>query len=513
MNKFIKILENSYFDSVTLMSLAAKIKKETKANEVVVLMATEMNKELIKRVGLATNEIDECNQNDCLIGVECNGNAEDIVNTIVQQLSEGNKTKKDKKEISFHTQEELYKEYDSNMVMISAPGAYAAYEASIALRNNKNVMLFSDNISIEEEYKLKTEAVKRELLLMGPDCGTTILNGVGLCFANNVKKGNIGIIGASGTGLQEVTVLIDKLGGGISQAIGVGGRDLHKEIDGLMTLQVLKALEKDENTEVIVIVSKPPEESVANKVTNRALKCSKPIVLCFIDGKNVGQKDNVYFCNQLSKASEIAVSLIGTEIKVKLDMDEEAYKLIKEKTKKLNSEQKYLRGLYCGGTLCAETLSEAKKESLIVRSNLSKNKDERLNNPEESEYNTILDMGDDYFTNGKPHPMIEPSIRLDRIVKEAKDKQTAVILLDFELGFGSHEDPIGISIDSIIEAKEIARNENRELIFIAYICGTDKDKQNYGKSLEMLRKAGVIVTNTNNQAAKLAISVIKGVVE
>ena len=510
MNKYTKVLFNSYYDSVTLMSLASKIKKETNANEVVVLMATEMNKDLINRVGLSTDEVNKCCENDCIIGVECEDDAENIVNNIIQKLNDGNKTKKEHSDITYKTQEELYKDHDSNMVVISVPGAYAAHEAHIALRNKKNVMLFSDNVSLEEELKLKTEAVSKDLLLMGPDCGTTIINGIGLCFANNVTRGNIGIIGASGTGLQEVTVLIDKLGYGISQAIGVGGRDLHKEIGALMTLQVLKALNNDEETKVIVVVSKPPEKSVEDKVIEEALKCKKPVVLCFIDGEHNGHKDNVEFCTQLPDAAKLAVSLIEKEADLSLiDDDNNSLSLAKEASIKLKPKQKYLRALYCGGTLCAETLSEAKKNSLMVKSNLAKKSEEKLLDPEYSEMNTIIDMGDDYFTNGKPHPMIEPTIRLDRIVKEAEDEETAVILLDFELGYGSHDDPVGVTVDSIIKAKEIAKNNNRELIFVAYVCGTNKDKQNYEHSVQTLKDLGVIVTKTNNQAAKLAISIIK----
>lgn len=510
MSKFIKILENSYFDSVTLMSLAAKIKKESKAKEVVALMATDMNKELIKKVGLGNEKIDTCQQNDCMIGVDCEGNAEDLVNNIVEQLKKGNEKKKSKNEVSIHTQDELYKEYDSNMVVISVPGAYATYEARKALQHNKNVMLFSDNVSIEDELSLKKEAVQKGLLLMGPDCGTTIINGVGLCFANKIRKGAIGIVGASGTGLQEVCVIIDKLGAGISQAIGVGGRDLHKEIGGLMTLQVMQALDEDENTKVILVVSKPPEESVAKKIEEMALTLSKPVVLCFIDGSIKNQKENVYFCNQLAKGACKAVELNGdcidTSYLIK-DIDKEkGYQLVKG----LNPKQKYLRALYCGGTLCAETLSEANKQLESVYSNLSKAK--KLRNPEISEKNTIIDMGDDYFTNGKPHPMIEPSIRLDRIIQEANDPETAVILLDFELGYGSHDDPVGISIDAIIEAQKIAEENHRKIIFIAYVCGVENDKQNMNKSIQLLKENNVIVANTNQQAAELAVSLIKEVI-
>lgn len=511
MSKFVKILENSYFDSVTLMSLAAKIKKEMQAKEVVVLMATDMNKELIRKVGLGNEKTDACNQNDCMIGVECENDAEEVVDTIIQRLNEGNKSKQSKKEMAYHTQEELYKEFDANMVVISVPGAYAAHEARIALRNNKHVMMFSDNVSIEDERSLKEEAVKKGLLLMGPDCGTTIVNGVGLCFANHVRKGDIGIVGASGTGLQEVTVIIDKLGGGISQAIGVGGRDLHKEINGLMTLQVLKALNDDENTKVIMVVSKPPEASVEEKVIQTALTLKKPVVLCFIDGNHSGTQENVYFCSELAQAAKIAVELDKTANGISLDLEEGIETVLNEHKSKLSSTQKYLRALYCGGTLCAETLSVAHQKLHEIKSNLSKSAEEKLNNPDISEKNTIIDMGDDYFTNGKPHPMIEPSIRLDRILQEAKDEETAVILLDFELGYGSHEDPIGISIDAIVEASQIAEKQGRHLVFIAYICGTDKDKQNMKESINLLRRHDVIVTNTNEQAAKLAVRIISEV--
>ncbi len=509
MGKLVKILENSYFDSVSLMSLAARIKKETGSKEVVVLMATDMNKDLIRRVGLGTEETDNCTQNDCMIGVDCDGDAETIVSDIVKELQSGNKTDKGKKEVTYRLQEELYKDYDSNIVVISVPGRYAAHEAKIALDNGKNVMLFSDNVSEEDELKLKKEAVEKGLLLMGPDCGTTILNGVGLCFANEVRRGDIGIVGASGTGLQEVTVLIDKLGGGISQAIGVGGRDLHKNIGGLMTLQALDALAEDQATKVCVVVSKPPEETVAEKVVERAKTIAKPVVLCFIDGNKEGSEGNIWYVSELAKAAEKACELCGIEVSGELSQKIDLPDCLAEKVESFAEGQKYLRGLYCGGTLCSETLSMAKKELKDVHSNLSKKEEERLADPLVSEGNTIIDMGDDFFTNGRPHPMIEPSVRLDRIVQEAKDPSVAVLLMDFELGYGSHDDPVGITLDAIDEAVAVANKEGRRLVVIAYVLGTDKDKQSLSESVEQLRKHGVYVTNTNAEAARMAIEIVR----
>lgn len=511
MSKFTKVLKDSYFDSVTLMSLSAKVKKETKANEVTVLMATDMNKDLISKVGLATDEVLSAGQNDCVIGVECDGDAEEIVNNIVKELADGNNQKKEKKEVSYHTQAQLYKEESPNMVVISAPGKYAAREAKIALENDKNVMLFSDNVTEEEELELKQLACEKELLLMGPDCGTTIINGVGLCFANKVTKGNIGIVGASGTGLQEVTVLIDKQGGGISQALGVGGRDLHSEIGGLMTMQCMKALDQDEMTKTIAVVSKPPAADVEEKVVALARTLSKPVVLIFIDGQPREDEEKVFYCSKLSEGACKAVEVTNKTLKTSFALSEEVLSKLDQEKAKLTANQKYLRALYCGGTLCSETLSIARENLTNVKSNLAKKAEEKLSDPLVSECNTIIDMGDDFFTNGKPHPMIEPSIRLDRIVQEAKDPETAVVLLDFELGYGSHDDPVGITIDSIKEAREIAEKDGRYLVFVAYICGTDKDKQSYAVAKQLLEDNNVIVTNTNEQAATLAVKVCKEV--
>ncbi|MBQ9048613.1 MAG: acyl-CoA synthetase FdrA [Solobacterium sp.] len=511
MSKYTKVLKDSYFDSVTLMSLSAKVKKETGASEVTVLMATDMNKDLIAKVGLSTDEVVNAGTNDCVVAVECDGDAEEAVNAIVAELAAGSSAKKEKKEVTYHTQAQLYKDLSPNMVVISTPGRFAAREARVALENGKNVMMFSDNVTEEDEIALKKYAVERELLMMGPDCGTAIVNGAGLCFANDVRRGSIGIVGASGTGLQEVTVLIHKQGGGISQALGVGGRDLHSEVGGLMTMQCMKALNEDPATDTIVVVSKPPAADVEAKVIALAETLNKPVVLIFIDGSREGQEGNVTFCTRLSDGACKAVEITNGRLAVSFDLDPSVYETLAAETAKLAPGQKYLRALYCGGTLCSESLSIARNSLQNIRTNLARKDEEKLADPLVSEYNTIVDMGDDFFTNGKPHPMIEPSIRLDRIVQEANDPETAVILLDFELGYGSHDDPVGITIDAIKEAQATAEKNGRHIVFAAYICGTDQDRQNFAASRKLLEENGVIVTNTNEQAAILAVKAAEGV--
>jgi FdrA protein len=172
-----------------------------------------------------------------------------------------------------------------NLALISVLGDYAAAEAIKALRPGLSVMLFSDNVSLAHEREIKTLAREKNLLVMGPDCGTAIINGMPLGFANVVRRGAIGVVAASGTGLQEVTCCIDQLGAGISQALGTGGHDLHESIGGISMLYGLDALSADPDTRVIVLISKPPAPAVAEKILARARAAGKPVVVNFLGAR------------------------------------------------------------------------------------------------------------------------------------------------------------------------------------------------------------------------------------
>jgi succinyl-CoA synthetase alpha subunit len=371
-------------------------------------------------------------------------------------------------------------------------------------------MLFSDNVSVEDEIALKKLAIEKDLLVMGPDCGTAIINGKGLCFANQVSKGDIGLVAASGTGLQEVTVIIDRFNGGITQAIGVGGRDLSEAVGGLMMLKGLDALDEDESTKVIVLISKPPHKSVLDKIMKRLENVSKPVVLCLLDAHIDHLPKNVYFTSTLSDGAMKALELVGLKTPDLLDIDQDTLNHIENEKKLFQDEQKYIKGLFCGGTLTAEALSVLRPYVNEMKSNVAKLKNEKMSDPMKSSGHNLVDLGDDIFTQGKPHPMIEPSIRLDRILLEAKLKETKVILLDFELGIGSHDDPIGVTLDTIVKAKELAKKENRNVTFVTYVCGTNKDHQGLASSEKRLKDVGVMVAKTNAQAALIATKLIKG---
>ncbi|MFB1050961.1 acyl-CoA synthetase FdrA [Paraliobacillus sp. JSM ZJ581] len=507
------IEKNAYHDSVTLMSLSGKLLNKEGVEEAVVSMATQMNKDLLENIGLMTDEAAEATENDLIIAVKAK--SDDVVEETFVYIDEALNAKKQKKSKNGNDPVKtlngaLNAVPDANMAIISVPGEYAAREARQALKNGLHVMLFSDNVSIEDEKSLKELGREKGLFVMGPDCGTAIINHVGLCFANKVEQGGIGLVAASGTGLQEVAVQIDRMGYGITQAIGTGGRDLHEDIGGIMMIEGLKALDEDEKTKVITLISKPPSKVVQDKILKEIKHISKPVVVGFLDGdREAVESVGAIFASTLIETARQSVKVLNPEADVTAKLDQESISWVNNERRKLAKDQRYVRGLFCGGTLTSEALSIIRSMGEKVKSNVAKNEEEKLTDISISEGHSLLDMGDDDFTKGKPHPMIEPSLRNDRILQEAKDQETAVLLLDFEIGYGSHEDAVGESIDTIKEAIKIAKDAGRHLSVIAYICGTFTDKQGYQSQAEKLKDAGIFVASSNEMASRLACMIAK----
>jgi FdrA protein len=399
---------------------------------------------------------------------------------------------------------------DANFVLISTPGEYAAAEALKAMRLGLHVMVFSDNVSLEDEIELKRFGRDHGLMMMGPDCGTAIINGVPLGFANVVRSGEIGVIGASGTGLQEVTSLIDRLGGGISQAVGTGGRDLHNEVGGMTMVQALKALEADEATRVLVLISKPPSPSVTEKVLDEAKKAKKPVVVNLLgaDPGSVRGK-NLFFADTLEAAALKAVALSKNG---KVDESTRATpiekRLVDEAKNGLASGRRYIRGLFSGGTFCYEALLLLSEALGDVHSNLSLNKDLVLPDVWRSREHTVVDLGEDEFTRGRPHPMIDHRLRNERILQEAEDEEVGVILLDVVLGYGSHANPASEMVPVIRKVKE--KTGASGPAFVASICGTNRDPQKLDDQEKQLREAGVILARSNAHAVRTAAAVVAG---
>lgn len=509
------IRKNTYYDSVKLMLISKDIEKFEGVHEALVGMGTDLNKELAENLNIMSDEIKELTPNDFFITVLADDNVkiEDIADEADRLLSaKGSDSDSDYMPPTLNSA--LENSPDSNIALISVAGEYAADEARNALNKDLHVMIFSDNVKIEDEKELKELAVSKGLLMMGPDCGTAIINNTPLAFANVIKKGKIGIVGASGTGIQECTVLIDKLGQGVSQVIGTGGRDLSEEVGGLMMLQGIDALVEDLETEVILLISKPPAKEVEEKILARVKDIDKPVVISFIGGeKELIEKNNAVPAISLEDAARKSVALVKGEQTEDFDgftMEMgKIEKLVEDETSKLAKEQEYLRGMYTGGTLADECMKLLSPIIGDMYSNIPLTSEYKLDDVFESKENTCVDFGDDEFTKGRPHPMIDPSIRVEQLEKEAKDEEVAVVLMDFVLGYGSHEDPVEDMSKAIKKAKAERDSKGGHLIAIASICGTENDPQDLEESKRKLEEAGVIVMPSNAQAVKLAGLMIK----
>ena len=503
--------KGSYYDSVTLMIVSKKLNEIEGVIDSSVVMGTNENKAILNSAGLLIPEFKELNDTDLLISIKANNetfadNAISKVSDILKDLL----NKQDNNSGSFfHSINQAIEHLpEANLCLISIAGKYAASEARKALDNNLHVMIFSDNVSIEDELDLKKDAKDKGLLMMGPDCGTDIINGVPLAFANVVNKGDIGIVAASGTGLQGVSAIISNNGAGISQAIGTGGRDVKKEIGGIMFIEALKVLNADDNTKCIVLISKPPHPEVLDKIAKEIKKIKKPVVAMFIGGDTDAiSKAAAIPAANLEEAALIAVGISkGKNISQAKEIIDDRMKEISKTAGNLSKKTKgkYIRGLFSGGTLCDEAQLILKDSLGFVYSNTPLNEKFKLENVYKSKEHTILDLGDDEFTSGRPHPMIDFSLRNKRILEEAADKEVAVILLDVVLGYGSHISPASELVPVIKSATKVSP----DLLFICSVTGTDGDPQNRREVIKQLENAGVVVMPSNFAAAKLVSEII-----
>lgn len=506
------IIHNLYRDSVSLMQLSDKIARMPGIRQASAIMGTENNIALLVEGGLLKQAIAPT-PNDLLLVIEG-----DDPQAVQAAIAQAETLLRQKPALSGEgvaraiaprsVEMGLAESPAANLALISTPGEYAAAEALKALRLGLHVMIFSSSVSLEDEVMLKQYAESHDLLVMGPDCGTAILNGVPLGFANVVRRGNIGIVAASGTGLQEVSSLIHWHGGGISQAIGTGSHDLHEKVGGITMRQGIAALAADSATKVIALISKPPSAEVAKTILEEAARSKKPIVVDFIGADSSGIK-GVHAARTLEEAALIAVALAEGQAAPKLttELPDELTKLANELAGSLSGGQKYIRGLFSGGTLCYETLLLFGELIGGAYSNTPLKPEHRLSDVWKSQGHTAVDLGDEHFTRGRPHPMIDFRLRNERMIQEASDPETAVILLDVVLGYGSNPDPAAELAPAIKEAVSIAGKAKRKLVFIASVCGTDADPQNLRQQEVALREAGVHLAGSNAQAARLAAAV------
>jgi FdrA protein len=507
------IKKSEYHDSVTLMLVARELTKFPGVIDVGVIMATEANKALLKDSGLLTPEAQAANPNDLVIAVSANNGAADAALLEAERLLKQKRASDEGAEFRPRTLRGAVKMNPNvNVAVISVAGRYAADEAWDALRCGLHVLLFSDNVSLADEIALKTYARDHGLLLMGPGAGTAILNGVALGFANVVPNGTVGIVSAAGTGLQEVSTLLAKHVVGLTQGIGTGGRDLKEEVGGIMMLEGLKALQADPATKVIALVSKPPSPGVAEAILDQVARSDKPTVIGFMGANSAESRSvpNAIPARTLQETALLAAKAAGANINVAevIAREEEALQAqAKELRAALKPDQKYLRGLFSGGTLCYE--SQVIWRDMLtetVQSNAPLKHEHQLADSLHSVKHTCVDLGEEEFTVGRPHPMIDNDLRIRRLRQEANDPEVAVIMFDVVIGYGAHPDPASELGPAIRQARQQAK---RELIVVASVTGTEQDPQRLSAQVAALRAAGAIVCDSNAAAAKLVALIVR----
>ncbi|MFF1735382.1 acyl-CoA synthetase FdrA [Streptomyces sp. NPDC058247] len=499
------VKKNTYFDSVSLMSVSTRANQLPGVDQAFVAMGTEMNKGVLSSLGLLTTDLSAAGTGDLMIVVEAGEGADRAALLAEVEALLGQKAPRASgaDTVTYRTVDSAARGIpEANLAIVAVNGAYAGREARKALENGLHVMVFSDNVPIEEEVRLKQLAHSKGLFMMGPDCGTAIINNVALCFGNAVRPGTVGVVAASGTGAQEVSVRIHALGAGISQLIGTGGRDLSEQVGGIMMIDGIRALAADPGTSVIVLVSKPPAPAVRDKVLAEIAEAGKPVVVYFVGGS----EEAVTAAGGHFAASTQDAALQAVRLGVDADaaVEEPATERVDEVCARLAPEQRYVRGLFCGGTLCDESMYALLEVSDNVWSNIHKDPARRLTADSPSVGHTFLDFGDDEFTNGRPHPMIDPSLRLARLVQEAEDPQVAVVVMDFVLGFGAHEDPVGVTLPAIAQARKIASDAGRHLEIVGYVLGTDLDTPGLAGQVAALEAAGVTVTRSSTETGRFA---------
>ena len=507
------VRKNRYYDSVFLMGVNKRLSQLVGVRQTAVLMGSENNKRLLADIGIGGGEIEAAQPSDLIVAVIAD--SPEIVQQVLEHglaqaltaLEAGAPASK------LHTLAEgLQALPAANMAVLTIPGEHVYREARNALESNLNLFIFSSNVPLEEERKLKELARGRGLLVMGPDCGTSILNGVGLGFANAVRPGKIGAIGPSGTGLQEFTCQIHHAGLGISHAIGTGSHDLSDEIGGVTTFTALEALEADPATQVIAIIAKPPRGGMADGLITRLEMCSKPVVACLLGTslEQAGSTGKIHWARTIDAAVQRVVGISGGPPALSGGLlSAEERSLAKRLRSAQTPGQQYLRGVFAGGTFCYQSQQILREEGVTTYSNAPLDEEHRLPDPLRSREHTLVDMGDEVFTLGRPHPMIDSSLRGKRVLAEFSDPSVAVLLLDFILGYNAAMDPVGEILESILDGRKRRPGGAGDVAVVASICGTDQDPQDLALQSRMLREAGVHVFTSNARAASFCSELLR----
>ena len=497
MTSGLRVFRDTYVDSVMQLAASRAMNELDGVDWAAAAMATPANLRTLAEEGFSTDDLGSAN--DLFLAVR--GRDDDVVqdalsagadSMFASRAAGGGATPAVR---AHRTIGRAVRELPgSNVAVVSVPGEYAALEAHEALTAGLDVLLFSDNVSIPDEVELKERAARLGRLLMGPGAGTAMLGGVGLGFANVVRPGPVGIVAAAGTGAQEAMSLLDRWGVGVSAVIGLGGRDLSDAVDGTMAKAAIASLRADPGTDVIFLVSKPPAERVARAVL--ATADGFPLVAALVGGAADAEVGGRQPTRTLEGGALAVLDVLGVD---RPDVVGDLEQRVTRAGESLDADRTLIRGLFSGGTLCYESLVILGDTVGPVYSNVPLEPSLRVPAPPGS--HICLDLGEEEYTVGRPHPMIDPAARLEMLDEQASDPAVAVVLLDVVLGYGSHEDPASEL------APACARAVQQGVVVVAYVLGTQSDPQDYARQREILRRAGCIVTETAARASLAAAAV------
>ncbi|AYL65073.1 membrane protein FdrA [Citrobacter werkmanii] len=489
------IKKGCFQDSVSLMIISRKLSESENVDDVSVMMGTPANKSLLETTGFWHDDFNNATPNDICVAIRTETADESITQAILQQLDESlqqlaQATGGSQTLLQVRRWESACQKLpEANMTLISVAGEYAAELANQALDRNLNVMMFSDNVTLEDEIALKRRAQDKGLLVMGPDCGTAMIAGTPLAFANVMPEGNIGVLGASGTGIQELCSQIALAGEGITHAIGLGGRDLSAEVGGISALTALEMLGADDKSQVLAFVSKPPAEAVRQHIVNAMKATGKPVVALFLGYTSaVARDENVWFAATLDDAARLACLLA---------------RVAARRSSLSTTGDGVIRGLYTGGTLAAEAAG-----LLASHLNVAADAQHHHGMMLDAAGHQIIDLGDDFYTVGRPHPMIDPALRNQLITDLGGQPQVRVLLVDVVIGYGATADPAA----SLVQAWQkacAARDHEQPLYAIATVTGTERDPQCRSLQIATLEDAGIAVVNSLPEATLLAAELIR----
>jgi FdrA protein len=487
------VARGTYRDSVSLMQLSREVLQLSGVADVAVVMATPLNQGLVEEQGFDIP--DDLSPDDLVVAVRAatSEQATRAVAVVQQRLSEGPSAQADhSSELEPRTFRSATRADPSlNLAIVSVPDQHAAYETRAALDAGLNVFCFSSGVSLEDEVALKRWADRSDLLLMGPDCGTAILDGIGYGFANIVARGSVGIVAASGTGLQQTCCLLAASGVGVSQAIGVGSRDLSDEVGGIMTRRALRLLASDDRTQIILLLSKPPGPATRDRVAEWVAETGREGVVAFlgVDGGTAAPGGNVEVVGSLEDAARRGAELADGRWE-------------DPPLPQVPTTRGFVRGLFSGGSLCYEAMTVVAEALGEVRSNIPLRPGWPVVDVANPGGHAFIDFGHEDFNAGRPHPMIDPSLRNARFVEDARDPEVGTIVMDVILGRGAHADPAGDLAPLIEAGRRIRRGD---LAVIVSLCGTDADPQGHAAQRRRLEAAGAIVTRSAAQAARAAL--------